>query len=121
MATQINIADLYSQTVQFTIANQNTLLNIYQKTSSAPGQATINDAWLYMDVYLNNSLIIGGVVCQNMNRIIRGVYLGYVGDFAWYDTQGVNNPTAPGLNSRYLLLYFTPDEIGPFPYWNQSS
>ena len=64
-----------------------------------------------MDVYIGNTLIIAGVICQNENRIVRSLYLGFSGDFAWYDTQGSTDPIYTGLGSRYLLLYLYPNEL----------
>jgi hypothetical protein len=34
------------------------------------------------------SPIVQGVVCQRWNRIVRSGYLGFVGDLAFWDTQG---------------------------------
>lgn len=89
-----------SQTLTALINNQNTGLNIYQK-----------GAYLFMDVLLNNTQVIGGVICQNLNVIIRNAYLGYIGDFAWIDTQGSDDPQYTGLNSRWFLGYFLPSEL----------
>ena len=66
---------------------------------------------LYIDVYVNNALIIAGVICQNLNPIVRNTYLGFLGDFLWYDTQGESDPSSPGLGTRYLLIYASPDDI----------
>jgi|ERR1700759_806276 len=66
---------------------------------------------LYVDVYVNNILIVGGVICQNLNPIIRNSYLGFSGDLLWSDQHGTSDPTSPGLGSRYLLFYVTPDDI----------
>jgi hypothetical protein len=65
-----------------------------------------------MDVYFGSSLIVPGVLCQNQNRIIRSIYLGYSGDFEFYDTQpdpfyGPMDPVYTGLGSRFVLLYDT--------------
>jgi hypothetical protein len=74
---------------------------------SQPVQLTIRQrsTGLFADVYVNNGLIIGGVICQDRNRLIRDAYLGFVGDLAFYDTQGVADPYYTGLGSRYLLAY----------------
>jgi hypothetical protein len=61
-----------------------------------------------MDVYVNNVLILAGVICQNVNRIIRDAYFGFLGDFTFFDTQGGvtgSDPSYPGLGTRYVLLY----------------
>lgn len=68
---------------------------------------------LFMDVYNDGTLVIGGVVCENRNRIVRSTYLGFSGDFVWNDTQGTDDPdyTGIGTDGRFQLLYLTPDEI----------
>lgn len=60
---------------------------------------------LYCDLYIDNELIIGGVICENRNRIVRNAYLGFVGDLAFVDLQGSENPVYAGLGTRYFLVY----------------
>jgi hypothetical protein len=90
----VPIQDLASQTLNATLANQSTQLNIYT-----------NSQGLFMDVLVNGDLIIGGVVCQDRNRIVRDAYLGFTGDLCFQDTQGTNDPGSPGLGTRYQLCY----------------
>lgn len=69
---------------------------------------------LFLNLYVNDALVIGGVLCEVGNRIVRSVYLGFIGDFAFYDTQPSAPPLVPdnpdqvfytGLGSRYFLAY----------------
>lgn len=90
-----------NQTANALINSQATTLNVRQ----------LNDQGLFMDVLLNDAPIIQGVICQNLNVIIRNAYFGYVGDFAFIDTQGTSDPNYTGLGSRYVLGYFTPTEL----------
>lgn len=69
------------------------------------------DGAMYMDVYVNNALIVGGVVCQNLNRIVRNAYLGFIGDLLFIDNQGASDPSYPGLGTRYELLYLSVDDL----------
>lgn len=89
-----------NQSLQCQLAGQATTLNIYQ---TAYG--------LFVDVYLNGVLVIGGVIAQNYNRIVRSLYLGYVGDFVFVDTQGDTDPVYTGLGTRYALVYLDADEL----------
>lgn len=89
-----------NQTVTVTLNDQVTQLNVYQ---------TYNG--LFIDVYLENDLIIGGVICENQNRIIRSAYLGYSGDLAFVDVNGSTDPVYTGLGTRYFLTYLTEDEL----------
>jgi hypothetical protein len=98
-----------SQSVQVTLANQNVALNVYQKSTG-----------LFMDIYLGGALLIGGVICQNLNRIIRSLYFGFIGDFAWVDVQGTtdangvslgSDPVYTGIGSQYFLAYLNAADL----------
>lgn len=60
---------------------------------------------MFIDLYVDNVLIIAGVACENLNRIVRDAYLGFVGDLSFNDTQGTADPVSPGLGARYVLYY----------------
>ena len=98
----IPIIDTPSQQVKVQLAGQNCYLNIYQ-----------NSYGLFIDVYIGGTLIIGGVICQNLNRIVRDIYLGFVGDLAFNDTQGTADPSSPGLGTRYQLMYLQVADLPP--------
>ena len=89
-----------SQTLTTQLSGQTSQINIYQKRTG-----------LFVDLYVNNSLIIGGVIAQNLNRIVRYAYLGFQGDLAFNDTQGNDDPIYTGLGSRWQLLYLTPADL----------
>ena len=55
--------------------------------------------------------IIAGVLCQNLNRIVRSLYLGFVGDFMFNDNQGDTDPVYTGFGGRYQLVYFAPADL----------
>jgi hypothetical protein len=90
----IPITDTYSQALTVQLANQNCRINLYQKSTG-----------FFCDLYINDVLIIGGVICENLNKIVRDAYLGFVGDLAFIDQQGVSDPSSPGLGTRYLFCY----------------
>ena len=71
---------------------------------------------MFLNLYVNDALIIGGVLCEVDNRIVRSTYLGFIGDLAFYDTQPSADPLVPanpdqvyytGLGTRYFLVYLT--------------
>ena len=93
-----------SQTVTVQLNGQSCTLNVYQKSTG-----------MFMDVLVNDVLIIGGVICENLNRIVRSLYLGFIGDFAFVDTQGSLDPYYAGLGIRYFLIYFLATELSPLP------
>lgn len=97
----IPVVNTPNQKISVTLGAQNCLINIYQTSSYG----------LYCDLYVNGALIIGGVICQNLNRIVRNIYLGFSGDLVWNDTQGESDPNYPGLGSQYQLLYLSPEDL----------
>ena len=104
MSQIIPLNALASQTVQAQLAGQACTINVYQKSTG-----------LYVDLLVNNVLIIGGVIGQNLNRIVRDSYLGFIGDLCFIDNQGSTNPYYTGLgptaSSRYNLLYLTTSDL----------
>lgn len=93
-----------NQALTVQLGGQICQLNVYQKGLN-----------LYMDVLVNNVLIIGGVICENLNRIVRSLYLGFQGDFVFADTQGSTDPIYTGLGgaeARYVLAYLSPSDLG---------
>lgn len=92
-----------SQRLSIILGEQSTTLLVYQKFFG-----------LYIDVLVDDALIIGGVVARDRNRIVRSAYLGYVGDFSFFDTEGRHDPDYEGLGDQFLLAYLTPDELTQF-------
>lgn len=95
---------LPNQTLNIQLNGQSCTLNVYQLSTG-----------MFMDVLVNDVLIIGGVICENLNRIVRSLYLGFIGDFAFVDTQGTDPPVYTGLGTRFYLLYLLPTELSPLP------
>lgn len=66
---------------------------------------------LYMNLVSNDVEIIGLVICENGNRIVRNRYLGFSGDLMIYDTTGNGgDPNYLELGTRFQLVYLTPEE-----------
>jgi hypothetical protein len=96
----IPIQDIPAQTISTALANQACDINLYVKSTG-----------MYCDLRVNGVLIVSGVICQNLNRIVRDKYLGFVGDLMLNDTQGTNDPTSPMLGTRYELIYLESFEV----------
>jgi hypothetical protein len=96
----VTLQPIPSQSLSASMGNQAVALNIYQ---TAYG--------LFMDVFVNGSLIIGGVLCLNLTRIVRDLYLGFSGDLIFLDTQGTTDPVYTRLGSRYSLIYLSPSDL----------
>ena len=89
-----------SQTANILLGGQNCTLNVYTLSTG-----------LFMDVLVNGLPIITGVLCVNQVRVVRDAYLGFVGDLAFSDTQGSNDPDYTGLDSRYALVYLEASDL----------
>jgi hypothetical protein len=83
-----------SQQVLVVLDGQSCQINVYQKNYG-----------LFLDLYVNNSLIIGGVLCENINPIVRNAYLGFAGELLFIDRQGTDDPIWTGLGTRFVLAY----------------
>lgn len=76
------------------LSGQNTKVELFQKATG-----------LFSNVYVNDVAIALGTICQNGNTIIKSPYLPFVGDLAFFDTQGDSDPDYTGMGSRYFLGY----------------
>ena len=97
----IPLLDVPSQTVRASLGGQSCAINVYTRGLG-----------MFCDLYVSDVLIVGGVACQNINRIVRNVYLGFAGDLVFLDTQGKSDPSSQGLGSRFVLMYLTAAEAG---------
>lgn len=97
---QVPLKPLPAQTVTIQLNEQVCKLHVYQKFYG-----------LFIDVLVDDALIIGGVVCEDRNRIVRSQYLGFDGDFAFIDTLGSDDPDYTGLSNQFRLFYFTDAEV----------
>lgn len=86
-----------AQIMTVTLGGQSCNINIYQRTTG-----------LYIDVGISGQLVVGGVVALDRCKIVRDPYLGFIGDLAFWDSQGREDPSWPQLNTRYFLGYFSP-------------
>lgn len=76
-------------------------------------QLTQTNYGLFCNLFLSGNLVIGGVICLNLVKIVRDLYLGFVGDLMFFDTQGTNDPVFTGLGSRYQFLYLEAQDLPP--------
>ena len=90
----IPTASVASQNFTVQLNNQNCTINLYQKNTG-----------LYFDLAIDNNFIIQSMLCLNLVGLVREKYLGFVGQLAFVDTQGLSDPTYDGLGTRYQLVY----------------
>lgn len=93
-AVQIPLQAVKSQTVAVQLGGQSCRIKVHTRTFG-----------LFVDLYVNDALVIGGVLALNNNRIVRSAYLGFTGDLYFWDTQGSDDPDYTGLSDRFELLY----------------
>jgi hypothetical protein len=94
MTVEIPLVITPSQTLSVTLNNQAVRLKIYQKRFG-----------LFVDVLVNDALVVGGVIARNRTKIVRDAYLGLAGDFYFYDTHGASDPDFSQLGTRFKLYY----------------
>lgn len=96
----IPVQSVAAQAFSVLLADQNCQIDIAQKSTG-----------MFISLYVDGSLVIGSVVCENLNRIVRSLYLGFVGDLMFDDLQGSSDPNYLELGSRFILLYIPADEL----------
>jgi hypothetical protein len=97
MTVIIPLKPLPSQTLSVNLGGQSCRISLYQKTTG-----------LYCDVFVNDTPIVIGSLCQNLNPIVRAAYTGFVGELALYDTWGEDDPVYTELGDQFQLAYGGP-------------
>jgi len=105
-----------SQQLIITLNNQPCTITVYTKhihipfipSGGIPSDPPIYEPVdpIFLDLYVNDSLVLGGVLCLNQNLIVRNKYLGFIGDMSFLDTQANEDPQISGLGSRWQLAYW---------------
>jgi len=96
----IPMQPLPSQFFGVTLDGQSCVISVYQKSTG-----------LFLDLAVANAPCVSAALCRDRVRIVREAYLGFLGDLAFIDTQGTQDPEYTGLGSRWVLAYLSPDEI----------
>ena len=104
MALVVPLQPVPSQQALCSLGGQNTQVNCYQLSTG-----------FFIDVLVDNKQIIGGVICENLHRIVQSAYLGFIGDFTFLDTRGENDPYYTGLgpnaSARFQLIYLSASDL----------
>jgi hypothetical protein len=83
-----------SQSFAVQLGQQPCQIDVFQKRTG-----------LFLNLYVNNAPIILGTLCRDRVWMVRDAYLGFTGDLAFIDTQGVDDPDYTGLADRFQLLW----------------
>ncbi|CAG4888007.1 phage baseplate plug family protein [Paraburkholderia saeva] len=89
-----------SQRLSILLGGQNCQIKVYQKTTG-----------VYLDLSVNDAPIVSGIVCRDRVVLVRDVYLGFIGDLSFFDTQGVSDPTYTGFGARFQLVYLEAGDL----------
>lgn len=100
MMLVVPLVSVPSQTLTIQLANQPCTINVYQRSTG-----------VFIDLFVNDAPIITSVICQDRNRIVRDEYLGFLGDLAFFDLQGEDDPYYTGLGTRWVLGYLTTADL----------
>ena len=85
------------QNVTLALGSQACSINVYTKSINVPIEQEIptnppvyeNINPVFLDLYVNDALIIGGVILRNSAMVVMDPYLGFVGDLSLIDTSGL--------------------------------
>lgn len=94
MTITIPLAAVAAQTLSVTLGSQRCTITISQRATG-----------LYVDLAVAGTAVISGMICRNRVPLKRSSYIGFVGNLAFVDTQGAQDPDYTGLGGRYKLVY----------------
>lgn len=103
----VPLTDSPSQEVTISLSGQRCLIRIYTKSINVPVEdpAIYTDPPTYeninpvfCDLYVNDSLVVGSVLCLNGVGIVRDAYLGFLGELMVVDSWSVvGQPPIPQI------------------------
>jgi hypothetical protein len=90
----IPLQQIASQSVAVTLNNQNCIVSLRELNGRQ-----------YFSLSISGKTICQNILIQDRTKIVRAAYLGLVGDFVSYDTQGNEPPLYTGWGDRWVLTY----------------
>lgn len=112
----IPIQPVASQILNVTLNQQVCQINLYAKSIyipiTPPGSIPtdpptyVSVTVMFLDLYLNDTLLIGGCLVRDGVGIVQNSYFGFVGEIAIEDTEGNSDPIISGLGTRFRLTYW---------------
>lgn len=97
---EVVIKPLKAQRFTVTLNNQICEMRLAQRSTG-----------LYIDLTVNGTPCLQGVLCRNGNKIVRYDYLPFDGDLFFADLAGSDDPVWSGLGERFKLYYLAPEEL----------
>ncbi|EFE93990.1 phage baseplate plug family protein [Serratia odorifera] len=96
---EIILNPVKAQRFSVTLNNQSCEIRLVQRSTG-----------LYIDLTVNDTPCLQGVLCLNGNKIVRYVYLPFDGELFFADLEGSADPDWSGLGERFKLYYLAPGE-----------
>jgi len=93
-AVAIPLLSVPAQDLSIRLGQQSCRFRVYQKRTG-----------LYLDIYVNDALLLAGILCRDRVWLVRSPASGFVGDLSFMDTQGQSDPEYSALGSRYELIW----------------
>ena len=92
-----------NQSMQIVLGAQNCTLRLYTRAEGGVEH-------LYCDLAVDQSLVWGGVICQNRGILKLYGYLPFGGQLLFVDMEGDDDPVWSGLDNRFRLVYLEEGE-----------
>lgn len=96
----INIQAVANQILSVTLDGQSCTINLFQKSTG-----------MYLTLTVGTTVICSSVLVLDKSLIVDSGYRGFNGNLMMFDTQGSDMAAYTGLNDRFLLCYFTEDQL----------
>lgn len=90
----IPITAVPAQSFTVSLDGQDCAISIYQKSTG-----------LYFDLISNGVQVVQTELCRDRVGLVMFPYLGFLGQLAFFDTQGTSDPTYDGLGTRFILAF----------------
>lgn len=100
---EIPLRPVPNQSLQCILGGQNCTLRFYTREVDCVEH-------LFCDLALDQSLVFGGVICQDFIDLKLYAYWPFAGRLVFVDMQGESQPNWRGLNERWKLVYLEDGE-----------
>lgn len=99
----IPLNQVSNQELSIVLDEQNCTIKLYYRGNA-----------FYMDLYIDGNIIFYGSICFNKVGIKIYPYLPFKGQLVFIDIDGNSDPEISGLDTRYILQYFSETEVSQY-------
>jgi hypothetical protein len=97
---EVPLATTPGQNLQIILGGQNVTLALRQKGER-----------MYMDIDVGTNRVISGAICNNRSNVKQFKTMPFKGGLFFVDTEGNEPPQYHGLDTRWVLVYVSEDEL----------